>query len=90
MEYVNLKTCPICGAYPEKEISDMGRPGGHGYPGHYSYHYECPNCKLLKSASFNDVWATSIDAVAQAQKCWNGICDGVQTHLDKLYVKKER
>ena len=34
MEYIILKTCPICGAYPEKEISDMGRPGGHAHISH--------------------------------------------------------
>ena len=88
MEYVNLKTCPICGAYPEKEISDMGRPGGHGYPGHYSYRYECPNCKLLKTVGFNDISCTSSEAVAQAQKFWNGICDKTQEYIDKIYVKK--
>ena len=88
MEYVNLKTCPICGAYPEKEVCDLGRPGGHGYPGNHSYHYECPNCKLLKSASFNDIYDVSITAVAQAQKSWNGVVDKTQEYLDKIYTKK--
>jgi hypothetical protein len=88
MKYENLKPCPICGAYPEKEIRDMGRPGGHGYPGNFSYQYECPNCKLLKGAGFTDIYCSSSEAVAQAQKAWNGICDGVQKHIDKIYVKK--
>lgn len=88
MEYIELKRCPICGAYPEKVISDMGRPGGHGYPGHHSYRYECPNCKLLKGADFNDIYDVSSIAVAQAQKFWNGMVDKTQEYLDKLYTKK--
>ena len=88
MDYVTLKTCPICGAYPEKEIRNMGRPGGHGYPGNFSYQYECPNCKLLKGAGFTDIYCSSSEAVAQAQKAWNGVCANTQEYIDKIYIKK--
>lgn len=89
MEYINLRECPICGAYPEKEVADMGRPGGHGYPGHFTYHYECPNCKLLKSPAFTDIYCPSAESVYQAKLAWNSICKDVQTHLDKIYVRKD-
>lgn len=88
MKYINLKECPICGAYPEKEVSDMGRPGGHGYPGHFTYHYECPNCKLLKSPSFNDISGSSEEAAYRAKLAWNGVCASTQEYINKIYVKK--
>ena len=81
MEYVNLKTCPICGAYPEKEISDMGRPGGHGYPGHYSYQYYCNLCGLLKGESYDDVYCSLEGAVDKAKQSWNDECDRVITFI---------
>lgn len=88
MKYIEIKACPICGAVPEKELSDMGRPGGHGYPGNFSYHYECPNCKLLKGITFTDLYYPSAEAIKQAKQSWNSVCESVQTYLDKIYVRK--
>ena len=88
MEYIELKVCPICGAHPDKKITDMGRPGGHGYPGHYSYGYECDNCRLLKGATFNDLCGSPAEANKQAKLFWNGVVNKVQEYLDKIYVKK--
>lgn len=88
MEYIELKACPICGAHPDKKITDMGRPGGHGYPGHSSYGYECDNCRLLKGATFTDIYGSSAEANNQAKLSWNGVVNKVQEYLDKIYVKK--
>lgn len=33
VQFVRVKLCPICGEPPHREECDLGRPGGHGYPG---------------------------------------------------------
>ena len=77
MEYIHLKPCPVCGAHPERDKVDMGRPGGHGYPGHFSYKYHCELCGLLKSEGYTDIYCSPEEAVNHAKNSWNTECDRV-------------
>jgi hypothetical protein len=77
MEYISVKECPVCGAHPERDKADMGRPGGHGYPGNYSYQYKCEKCKLLKGESYTDIYCSPNEAVNHAKQSWNIECDRV-------------
>lgn len=89
-EYIALKPCPICGEHPELKKESMSRPGGHGYPGHYEYLYRCGYCKLLDSGAWvNDIYDSSENAINRAKKSWNDRVAGVQSHLDRIYVKRK-
>ena len=88
MEYIELKRCPICGAYPDKKLVDMGLPGGRGYPGNFSYRYECDDCMLIKGITFTDIYGSAAEANKQAKLSWNSTVDQVQKYIDKIYVKK--
>jgi hypothetical protein len=74
MEYVELERCPICGAHPDREKESLGRPGGHGYPGHYTYQYKCEKCKMVKGISFDDVYHNEEAANRAARLSWNEAC----------------
>lgn len=69
--YIPVKACPVCGAHPELQQDDLGRPGGHGYPGHYTYVYKCGYCKLLKGGEWSDIYASSEEAKNLAKELWN-------------------
>lgn len=71
MDYIELQPCPICGAHPDREKENLGRSGGRGYPGHYTYQYKCEKCKMLKSDGINDIYDSPSTADARARISWN-------------------
>ena len=71
MEYIELLSCPICGAHPDREKESLGRPGGHGYPGHYTYQYKCEKCGLVKGQQIDDVYRHKDVAQNDARESWN-------------------
>jgi hypothetical protein len=81
MEQLALKCCPICGSFPERVIVGMGRPGGHGYPGKYSYQYRCGYCELIKGTGYNDIYCSPDEAVDHARESWNAECDRVAVFI---------
>lgn len=87
MGYIDVKECPVCGAHPERDKVDMGRPGGHGYPGHYSYQYKCEKCKLLKSEGYTDIYCSPEEAVNHAKQSWNTECARVLKLITEAYGK---
>lgn len=86
--YVSIKLCPICGEVPERVTYDLGRPGGHGYPGHTSYQYKCECCGLLKGADCDDIYCSKEEAINQAKTTWNAEVDRVQAYIHQLYVRR--
>ena len=86
--YISLLRCPICGEAPEKEKESLGRPGGHGYPGHFSYEYRCGCCKLLRGGETSDIYVSSEEANNQARELWNDKVASTKHYLDRLYVPK--
>lgn len=87
-DFISVKPCPICGEGPQRITTDLGRPGGHGYPGHKDYQYVCECCGLVKGESHHDIYGSSEDAINRAKKSWNDRVAGVQTYLDRIYVKR--
>ncbi len=69
--YISVKACPVCGEHPELQKDDLGRPGGHGYPGHFTYEYKCGYCKLLKGGETHDIYGSSEEAKNRAKEFWN-------------------
>lgn len=82
MEYIELQACPICGAHPEKEVMDLGRPGGHGYPGCYIYHYRCVKCGIVKGQATDDVSIHKTVAQQNARKNWNTEVDRIKGFME--------
>jgi hypothetical protein len=76
--YVSVRACPVCGEHPEKLTESLARPGGHGYPGHYTYQYKCGYCKLLKSSETHDIYDSSDEAVNRAKESWNAEVERVE------------
>jgi hypothetical protein len=85
MEYVYLKVCPVCGEHPEFTKESLGRPGGHGYPGHYTYQYKCEFCRLLKGVETHDIYDSPEEAKNRAKETWNEEVDRIQ-RLQKAYA----
>jgi hypothetical protein len=85
MEYVSLKVCPVCGEHPEFTKESLGRPGGHGYPGHYTYQYKCEFCRLLKGVETHDIYDSPEEAKNRAKETWNEEVDRIQ-RLQKAYA----
>ena len=69
--YVSVKACPVCGEHPRLNRESLSRPGGHGYPGHYTYGYECDFCRLLRGKETDDIYSSSDEAVNRAKTYWN-------------------
>lgn len=69
--YISVKACPVCGEHPELNKESLGRPGGHGYPGHYTYEYRCGFCKLLKGVETQDIYDSPEEAINRAKESWN-------------------
>ena len=86
--YVSIKLCPVCGEVPEKTVYDLGRPGGHGYPGHKSYQYKCECCKLVKGGDIDDIYMPNNVAQLRAKETWNAEVDRIQNHLRKQWVPR--
>ena len=87
--YISLLHCPICGEAPEKEKESLGRPGGHGYPGCFSYEYRCGCCKLLRGGETSDIYLSPEDANNLARELWNERVESTKAHLDKLYIPRK-
>lgn len=87
--YVSIKLCPICGEPPERITTDLRRPNGGGYPGHFLYRYECQCCKLLKGDDTDDIYRSKDEAINHAKANWNINVAKVQSYLDRLYVKRK-
>lgn len=82
--YIFLKPCPICGEHPELRTESMGRPDGHGYPGHYMYLYRCGYCKLLDSGGWkHDIYDSPEEAKNRAKDGWNTEVDRIQNIIDR-------
>jgi hypothetical protein len=88
-DYVSIKLCPICGEAPERFTTDLGRPGGHGYPGHAQYYYKCDCCSLMEGKPCDDVYNSRETALRRAKECWNEEVNRVQEYLDRIYVKRK-
>lgn len=88
MSYISVKCCPICGETPEKTTYDLGRPGGHGYPGHKSFQYKCECCKLVKGGDIDDIYRSSEEAQNRAKETWNEEVDRITEFLSRQWVSK--
>jgi hypothetical protein len=70
--YISLKACPVCGEHPECAKESLARPGGGGYPGHFTYQYQCGYCRLLKGGETHDLYDKYPDeAQNRAKELWN-------------------
>ena len=76
--YISLKACPVCGEHPELQRADLGRPGGHDYPGHFTYEYQCGFCRLLKGGETTDIYVSSDEAKNLAKELWNKEVDRIR------------
>ena len=88
-EYISVKNCPICGEGPQRITTQLGRPGGHGYPGKNDYQYVCECCRLLKGESHHDIYDSPEDAINRAKKSWNDQVNCVQAYIDRQYVRRK-
>jgi hypothetical protein len=78
MTYISLKACPVCGEHPELKKESLARPGGHGYPGHFTYEYKCELCRLLKSGETHDIYDSPEEAKNCAKELWNKEVDRIK------------
>ena len=76
-KYISVKACPVCGEHPERITESLGRPGGGGYPGHFTYEYKCGYCKLLKGGETHDIYVKPEEAINLAKELWNDEVDRV-------------
>lgn len=87
-----LKGCPICGAIPTLIEVDLDRGNGHGYPGDYSYHYECGHCKMVKSSGGDTVYSQGVDkkesAKAEAVRSWHEKVKQIEGYLEKQWERR--
>ena len=88
VQFISVKACPICGEHPHREECDLGRPGGHGYPGHSSYQYKCECCGLAKGVETHDIYSTPEDARERAKLHWNEEVDRIAEYIDRIYVSR--
>lgn len=88
VQFISAKACPICGEHPHREECDLGRPGGHGYPGHSSYQYKCECCGLVKGVETQDIYSTPEDARERAKLHWNEEVDRIAGYIDRIYVSR--
>lgn len=86
MTYIELQACPICGAHSEKETRDLGRPGGHGYPGCHTYQYKCEKCGLVKGGDIDDIYRHKDVAQNEARKSWNEECDRIKSFMEAKHA----
>lgn len=88
VQFISAKVCPICGESPHREECDLGRPGGHGYPGHKTYQYKCECCGLIKGVETHDIYSTPEDARERAKLHWNEEVDRIAEYIDRIYVSR--
>jgi hypothetical protein len=87
--YVSPKPCPVCGEHPHRKEQSLGKPGGRGYPGYFSYEYVCECCKLLKGGETSDLYVSKEDAIRSATELWNEEVDRVQKCIEWGQGSKE-
>lgn len=88
VQFISVKACPICGEHPHREEYDLGRPGGHGYPGHSSYQYKCECCGLIKGGDIDDIYLSKADAQNRAKETWNEEVDRVIELISRQWSRK--
>lgn len=88
VKFISVKACPVCGEHPHREECGLGRPGGHGYPGHSSYQYKCECCGLVKGVETQDIYSTPEDARERAKLHWNEEVDRIAEYIDRIYVSR--
>lgn len=76
------KPCPVCCQSPHRKEESLGKPGGRGYPGYYSYEYVCEYCKLLKGGGATDLYVSKADAISSAMDYWNEEVDRIQKCME--------
>jgi hypothetical protein len=83
--YISLKACPVCGEHPELKKESLARPGGGGYPGHFTYQYTCEYCKLLKGDETHDIYDDfTEEAKNRAKAYWNEEVNRVQNIMNAV------
>lgn len=91
IDVIKMKNCPICGAVPSLEETDLDRGNGHGYPGCFTYLYKCPRCGLLESERYiydrNDKSQSQETVKNLALKDWNELVDYINQLIDKTRAK---
>ena len=87
-QYIPVKPCPICGESPQRITTQLGRPGGHGYPGKHDYQYVCECCGLVKGQEHHDIYDTSENAINRAKKSWNDQVTGITEFLSRNWIHK--
>ena len=87
-EFISIKLCPICGEAPERVTTDLGRPGGHGYPGCQQFRYQCECCKVFEGVSYDTVSCSKEEAINRAKQSWNKEVDRIQEYLNRIYIKR--
>ena len=80
---IKINQCPICESMPILKIEDMGRPGGHGYPGCDSYEMYCPYCNLPKHVSSDTIYRSAEEAQKAVVEAWNAEVDRVKGFMHK-------
>lgn len=83
VDYISVKACPVCGEHPELKKESLGRPGGHGYPGHYDYQYKCGYCGLPKGEETHDIYDSPEEALNRAKESWNKEVARIEKIMDQ-------
>lgn len=78
VKYISVSACPVCGEHPDFKQVSLERPGGHGYPGCYTYQYYCEYCNLLKGDETCDISISAAEAKNLAKQLWNEEVDRVR------------
>ena len=86
MTLIKTKCCPICGDKPVQHRESMAAPGGHGYPGHFTYNYKCEYCNRVSSKiTRTDLYCSPVEADANARNDWNEEVDYLTGFLRQTY-----
>lgn len=87
--FISVKACPICGEAPQRFEESLGRPGGGGYPGYFTYEYKCECCRLINGGEWHDLYCTKEEARDKAKASWNRKVDEVIKYLERTWVAKK-
>lgn len=69
-----LSRCPLCGAYPNHRVEDMGQPPYQHYYDSFDYIYECPKCKVIHVSADTVYCKDRNEAEREAKEAWNKKC----------------
>lgn len=90
VQFVKVKLCPVCGDAPHREECDLGRPGGHGYPGHKTFQYKCECCGLVKGTEVTDIYESTEEAIHRAKVEWNVEVERIVNYLRNQWVPRHQ